>query len=103
MIGDNDEPGDSKPVDEDVLEDVSEDDVAEDDISDKEIDLTADDMIDGASTAEIKVDALVAKIDSEDAEEIARQREIRRKLDALEKGGDDEFGSTYNFNIDEDL
>ena len=88
MIGDIDEPEDSNPVEED---------------SDTDIDLTADDVIDGGSTAEIKVDALVAKIDSEDAEEVARQREIRRKLDALDKGVDDEFGSTYNFNLDDEL
>ena len=41
-------------------------------VSDADIDLTADDVIDGGSTAEIKVDALVAKIDSEDAEEVAQ-------------------------------
>ena len=94
MIGDVGEPGDTDPVEEDV---------ADKDVSEKDIDLTVEDVIDDGSTAEIRVDALVAKIDSEDAEELARQGEIRRKLEALDEGGDDEFGSTYNFNLDDDL
>lgn len=94
MSGDIDEPGDKQQVE----NNLSEDDAAED------IDLTADgDIISDGSTAEIKVDELVAKIDSEDPDEAARNRELRQKLDALNEQRDDEFGSTYNFNIDEDL
>lgn len=108
MIGGIDETGNAGPTEEESLDELPvegspDEDGIDEDISDKDIDLTADDIIDGGSTAEIKVDALVAKIDSEDAEELARQREIRRKLDALNEGADDEFGSTYNFNLDEDL
>ncbi len=98
MIGDRDEPGDEDQVD----DSLSEGEAAESD-SDENIDLTVDDDIVGNSTAEIKVDKLVAKIDSEDAEEAAHHREVREKIEALREQGDDEFGSTYNFNIDEDL
>jgi len=99
MSGDIDEPGDKDQVE----DNLSEDDAPED-ISAEEIDLTADDdIISDGSTAEIKVDALVAKIDSEDADEAARHRETRQKLDALNEQRDDEFGSTYNFNLDDDL
>ncbi len=98
MSGDIDEPGDKDQVEDGLLEDE-----ATDDTSEVEIDLTADDEVAVDSTAEMKVDALVAKIDSEDAEEAAHNREVRQKLEALEEGRDDEFGSTYNFNIDEDL
>ena len=99
MSGDIDEPGNKDQVE----DNLSEDKVTED-ISDEEIDLTVDDdiVLDG-STAEIKVDELVAKIDSEDPDEAARHREIREKLEALSEQRDDELGSTYNFNLDDDL
>lgn len=98
MTGDIDEPGDQGQVEDGLLEDE-----ATDDTSEVEIDLTADDEIAVDSTAELKVDALVAKIDAEDPDEAAHHREVRQKLEALDEGRDDEFGSTYNFNIDEDL
>ena len=95
MSGDIDEPGDKEQV---------ENNLSDDEISAEDIDLTADDdIISDGSTAEIKVDELVAKIDSEDPDEAARNRELRQKLDALNEQRDDEFGSTYNFNLDEDL
>ena len=103
MSGDIDEPADKEQVEDNLSEDDAPEDISEDEISAEEIDLTADDIISDGSTAEIKVDALVAKIDAEDADEAARNREVREKLDALNEQRDDEFGSTYNFNIDEDL
>jgi len=98
MTGDIDAPGDK-----DQVEDSPSEDGASEDISDDEIDLTVDDDIVDDSTAEVNVDALVAKIDSEDPDEAAHHREVRRKLDALAEQRDDEFASTYNFNLDEDL
>jgi len=98
MIGDIDAPGDK-----DQVEDSLPEDEASDDISDDEIDLTVDDDIIDGSTTEVNVDALVAKIDSEDPDEAARNREVREKLEALAEQRDDEFGSTYNFNLDDDL
>ena len=93
MTGDIDEPDDEGQIEEDSLDEVEDDD----------IDLTADDDIIDESTAEIKVDELVAKIDAEDADEAARHREIRQKIEALREQRDDEFGSTYNFDLDEEL
>ena len=98
MSGDIDEPGDKDQVEDGLTENE-----ATDDTSEVEIDLAADDEIAIDSTAELKVDALVAKIDAEDPDEAAHHREVRQKLEALDEGRDDEFGSTYNFNIDEDL
>lgn len=104
MSGDIDEPGDKEQVENNLSKDDAPEDISEDEISAEEIDLTADDdIISDGSTAELKVDELVAKIDSEDPDEAARNRELRQKLDALNEQRDDEFGSTYNFNIDEDL
>ena len=99
MIGDFDEPNDIDDVDEDESDDIVDEEESDDGIALAD----DDDDIEGESTAEIKVDELVAKIESTDAEELARQREIRKKLDALKEARDDEFGSTYNFNIDEDI
>jgi hypothetical protein len=104
MSGDIDEPGDKEQVENNLSEDDAPEDISEDEVSAEDIDLTADDdIISDGSTAEIKVDELVAKIDSEDPDEAAHHREVRQKLDALDEQRDDEFGSTYNFNIDEDL
>lgn len=104
MSGDFDEPGDKDQVENNLSEDDAPEDISEDEMSAEEIDLTADDdIISDGSTAEINVDELVAKIDSEDPDEAARHREVRQKLDALNEQTDDEFGSTYNFNIDDDL
>ncbi len=104
MSGDIDEPGDKEQVENNLSEDDAPEDISADEVSAEDIDLTADDdIISDGSTAEIKVDELVAKIDSEDPDEVARNRELRQKLDALDEQRDDEFGSTYNFNIDEDL
>lgn len=98
MIGDIDNENTEDPIDE-----SSPDVEATEEISEGNIDLSADDDVSDGSTAEIKVDELVAKLDSLDSEETAHQREIRLKLEALQEQQDDEFGSTYNFNIDEDL
>jgi hypothetical protein len=104
MSGDIDEPGDKEQVENNLSEDDAPEDISEDEVSAEDIDLTADDdIISDGSTAEMKVDALVAKIDAEDPDEAAHHREIRQKLDALDEQRDDEVGSTYNFNLDDDL
>ena len=93
MTGDIEEPDDDVQEDEDSSEEESEETVV----------LSADDdELDGA-TAEIDVDALVAKIDAEDRDKLAREREIRKKVEALNEQRDDEFGSTYNFDLNEEL
>lgn len=92
MTGDVDTPGDS-----DQVEEVSTDEISDDTI----VMSTDDDIVDvSTTTAEIDVEKLVEKVD---ADEAARQREIKEKLDALNEQRDDEFGSTYNFDLDKDL
>lgn len=103
MTGDIDKPGDEDQAEDSLPEDEAAEDEAAEDVSDEGIDLTVDDDIVVDSTAELKVDALVAKIDSEDPDEAAHHREVRQKLEALDEQRDDEFGSTYNFNLDDDL
>jgi len=97
MSGDIDEPGNDQ-----VEEDSGEDENLEE-VPEESIDLTADDDIVGSSTVEIAVDELVAKIESEDPDEVAHHREVRQKIDALREERDDELGSTYNFNLDDEL
>lgn len=64
-----------------------------------------DDDDDFGSTTEINVDELVAKIEKTDAAELAKKRAARKRLEELQDQlyGDDEFGSTYAFDLDEDL
>ena len=58
----------------------------------------------GDMSVEINVEELVAKIESDDASETARKREVRRRLEELEEKQrtDKELDSTYNFNLDDD-
>ena len=93
MTGEIEEPGDKDQVETEAEEDSSE----------ENIELTADDVIVDESIADTRVEALVADIDSVDAGESAHKRETRKKLDALNEQRDDEFGSTYDFDLDDDL
>ncbi len=53
----------------------------------------------------LDVDAMVSKIENADSEELAKQREAKKRLDEVQEklDKDDQFGSTYTFDIDEDL
>ena len=53
----------------------------------------------------LDVDAIVSKIESSDAAELAKKREAKKRLEELQEqlDKDDAFGSTYAFDIDEDL
>ena len=59
----------------------------------------------GETVADLNVDALVEKIEKTDATALAKKREAKKRLDELQDKlqGDDEFGSTYAFDLDEDL
>lgn len=103
MSGDIEQHGDQGSTEESSTEnDVLEEDTANE-VSDDDVELNIEDDVGDGSTMEVNVEALVAKVDATDAEEIARQREVREKLEALNEQRDDKFGTTYNFNIDEDL
>lgn len=55
-------------------------------------------------TAEVNVEKLVADVEALKRDETAKkQLEARKRLDEMDLEGDDEFGSTYNFNLDDDL
>lgn len=95
---------DPKKAENDI--DNDDDDVVED--SDATVVLTEDDIDDddGDSSAEVNVDKLVADFERLASNAATRkQLEARRRLDALvdDLREDDEFGSTYNFDVDDDL
>lgn len=62
-----------------------------------------DDM--SETVVDLNVEALVAKIEDADDEELAKKREAKKRLDQVQEqlNGDDEFGSTYAFDLDDDL
>ena len=69
--------------------------------------LTEVDVDDGLAETVVglDVDAMVSKIENADSEELAKQREAKKRLDKVQEklDKDDQFGSTYAFDIDEDL
>ena len=55
-------------------------------------------------SSELNVDELVAGVEALNADETAKkQLEARKRLDQIAVEGDDEFGSTYNFDLNDDL
>lgn len=84
-------------ADDDTVEDTESTVVMSDD----------DDSDDGDdSSAEINVDKLVADIERLKADTVMKKRlEARKRIDAMkdELCEDDVFGSTYNFDLDDDL
>ena len=87
----------------DKVEEVVEDAESEDEHSETVV--MADDDGDnvGDMSVELNVEELVAKIEEEDAEEVHRKAELRRKLEMMQEQHDAEMDSTYNFNLDEDI
>lgn len=91
--------GDKELVVEDDVEssDIPEDTIVSEDVGD--IDNVGD------ISVEINVEELIAKIEAGEGDVEAHQKEIRRRLDELEeeRRTEEELGSTYNFNLDDDL
>ena len=84
---------------EEEAEELSED-LAPDD--DEEVaDIGTETMV--GSTAEFKVDEIVAKIDEADPNEVAHKREVRKRLDEIAERRDEEADGTFNFNLDDEL
>ena len=85
---------------------VVEDDVVSNEFSEDTVVLSdvLDDDPDDFS-AELDVSQLVAKLDSNEDDELARKREIHRRLEELndQKETEKNIDSTFNFNMDEDL
>lgn len=85
-------------VDDDVaVDDQSEDTIVLDDITD------VDNV--GDISVEINVEELIAKIEAGEGDAEQHRKEIRRRLDELEeqRKAEEELGSTYNFNLDDEL
>ncbi|HSN52011.1 MAG TPA: hypothetical protein VLS87_05735 [Woeseiaceae bacterium] len=89
------------PVEE--LDDEIEDDDLDDEDEDVE-DMDADDNV-GDISVEINVEELVAKLEASDRDDVARKREIRRRLEELEemRRASKDLDSTFNFDLDDDL
>ena len=100
MIG---EIKDNIPAD-DIDDDV--DDVDDEDIDEIE-DIADDDDDDnvGDISVEINVEELVAKLEATDDDDLARKREIHKRLEELEdqRRTEKDLDSTYNFNLDDEL
>ena len=100
MIGNS---KDDIPVDE--LDDDIEDDDLDDDLDDDDDveDIDDEDNV-GDISVEINVEELVAKLEATDSDDVARKREIRRRLDELEemRRSGEELDSTFNYNLDDE-
>ena len=98
MNGDVDHDADKLDVEEDIesAEEPEDTTISED--------LTYIDNV-GDISVEIDVEELVAKIEAGDDDSAPHQKEIRRQLDVVEekRRSEEEVGSTFNFNLDEDL
>lgn len=86
----------------DVSDDVSDDEV-DDDGGDDDDDLMLGDDDGFADTiVEASVDALFARIELTDAEEAARKRQARKRLEELRELKMIELDDTFNFDLDND-
>lgn len=78
-------------------------DESADDATDENTVLTTDVEGFADTIVEANVDALVARMDSKDADEVARKREARKRLEEVRQQKDDDLDGTFNFNLDDDL
>ncbi|NCF24945.1 MAG: hypothetical protein GWP60_10420 [Gammaproteobacteria bacterium] len=91
---------DDVPVDEFDDDDLENDDLDDDeDVEDIDVDNVGD------ISVEINVEELVAKLEATDNDDVARKREIRKRLEDLEelRRTNEDLDSTFNFNLDDDL
>lgn len=100
MIGDI---KDGIPAD-DVDDDIEDETLDDDDVSDMDDDDDDEDNV-GDISVEINVEELVAKLEATDSDDVARRREIRRRLDELEEMRREsrDLDSTFNFDLDDEL
>lgn len=96
MIGDDD----IDELEDDELDDADESDEDSGDEDDDLSDIGGDTVV--GLSGEYNIDELVAKLDSTDPAEIARRREIRRRLEEIREMRDADLDSTFNFNFDDD-
>lgn len=96
----NRETDNGKPADE-IEDELELEDLREDPI---EIDTVGNDDNVGDISVEIDVDELLAKIETDDSDEAVAKRRAHRKLKELreQRRIDEDLGSTYNINLDDD-
>ncbi len=95
---------DDIPVDE-LDDDIEDDDLGDDDLDDDDDIEDMDEDNVGDISVEINVEELVAKLEATDSDDVARKREIRRRLDELEetRRTNADLDSTFNFDLDDEL
>ncbi len=94
--------GDNKG--DDLDQDVASEDAAEEtEETEETVVLDPGDDNFSNTVVEADVEALVAKMDSNDTEEIATKRAARKRLDELRERKDKDLDSTFNFNLDDEL
>ena len=92
-IGDKDEDDFDDTEDETLEEDLDEDAMP---------DIGGETIID--LTGELNVDDLVSRSSKTDPDELARKREVRRRLEEIaERRNSDLLDDTFNFNLDDDF
>jgi len=89
---------DDIPVDE-LDEEIEDDDLDDDDVEDMDDDDNVGDI-----SVEINVEELVAKLEATNRDDVARKREIRRRLEELEemRRASKDLDNTFNFDLDDD-
>jgi hypothetical protein len=106
VTGDNtDKESQDEIADVEAIDDATDNaaDSATGDATDENVVLTTDDDKFADTVVEANVDALVARMDSKDADEVAHKRDTREKLEKLQEQQDKNLDGTFNFNLDDDL
>ncbi len=93
--GDDNETDFEESEEEEISEDLASDD------DDEVADIGTETIV--STTAEFKVDEIVAKIDKADPNEVAHKREVRKRLEEIAEERDEAADSTFNFNLDDEL
>ena len=93
-------------IEDDIPVDELDDDIEDEDLDDDDdVEEMDDDDNVGDISVEINVEELVAKLEATDSDDVARKREIRRRLDELEdmRRANADLDSTFNFDLDDEL
>lgn len=101
MIGNIKDGIPADELDNDIEDDIEDEDLDDDDDVD---DIDEEDNV-GDISVEINVEELVAKLEATDSDDVARRREIRRRLEELEEMRREsrDLDSTFNFDLDDEL
>lgn len=103
MIGDNDDKEDPD-LDETDIEDLDDSDDDDDLDEDAMPDIGGETMIDVAGELDDDdADELIRVSGKTDPDEIARRREVRRRLEEFAERRNQSLEDTFNFNLDDDL